>query len=111
MYKKLIIVLVFAWVIPQNLNWIIVLDFFPEVRETLKAESGLNPKAYNWDGGAEARGIAQITKKYHPEISDKQAYDPFWALTWSINVWYKGNAAKEWTCYKKLFVQNQKDCM
>ena len=84
---------------------------FPELEATFQEESGLNPKAYNWDGGAEARGLAQITKKYHPEVSDKQAYNPWFALAWSIDIWHKGKAAKEWTCYRQLFIQGRKDCL
>lgn len=31
-----------------------------------------------------ARGVAQITECYHPEITDTQALDPIWSTKWSI---------------------------
>lgn len=31
-----------------------------------------------------ARGLLQITECYQPQISDKQAYDPVYAMEWSI---------------------------
>lgn len=98
--RKLLLVLVFAFIIP-SLDWTVWLSMFPELKATAICESQLDPKAYNHDGGAQARGLFQITRKYHPEVSDKQAFNPYWSLRWAINVWYAGDAAKEWTCYKE----------
>jgi len=109
MCRKICLVLLSIWIIPQ-LDWRIWLNMWPELETTFQAESRLNPKAYNWDNGAEARGLAQITKKYHPEVSDVQAYNPWFSIAWGIDVFVKGNAAKEWTCYRKLFVENQDIC-
>jgi hypothetical protein len=44
-----------------------------------------------------ARGIVQITECSHPEITDEQAFDPDWALTWAVGVIEKGDEWKEWT--------------
>ena len=33
-----------------------------------------------------ARGLGQITECWHPEITDEQAYDPIFALNWSLNM-------------------------
>jgi hypothetical protein len=41
-------------------------------------ESGYRPEAQNGDD----RGIAQINKKAHPEVSDKQAYNREFAVNW-----------------------------
>ena len=46
-----------------------------------------------------ARGIAQITECYHPEVTDAEAYDPAWALEWAASMWSKGHA-HEWSTYK-----------
>lgn len=41
-----------------------------------KAESGLNPKATNTNkDGSIDRGIYQINSKWHPEVSESQAFD------------------------------------
>jgi len=41
-----------------------------------KCESGLNPQATNTNAdGSIDRGLYQINNKYHPEISDADAYD------------------------------------
>jgi len=100
MYRKYVLFLfIFSIVIPQ-LDFHIWADMFPELKQILLCESNLNPNAYNYDKGAHARGIAQITRKYHPEVSDVQAYNPAWSLWWAINVWYAGNTKKEWSCYE-----------
>lgn len=42
-----------------------------------KCESGLKPNAINVNsGGSKDRGIYQWNDKYHPEITDKMAFDP-----------------------------------
>ena len=41
-----------------------------------KAESGLSPTAINTNtDGSKDRGLYQINDKYHPEVTDEQAYD------------------------------------
>jgi hypothetical protein len=41
-----------------------------------KCESGLNPKAINTNtDGSRDRGLFQINEKYHPEVTDTQAFD------------------------------------
>jgi len=53
------------------------------VAAILWQESEYNPKAKN-DGGEDGvdRGIAQINSKWHPEVTDEQAYDPEWSIKW-----------------------------
>jgi len=42
-----------------------------------KCESGLRPGAINVNsGGSKDRGLYQWNDKYHPEITDKMAFDP-----------------------------------
>lgn len=54
----------------------------------IRNESGFNPTArgYNRDKYGNVistdRGIAQINDYWHPEISNKQADDPQWAMDW-----------------------------
>ena len=61
-----------------------------------KCESGLNPKALG-DGMFKSRGIFQISKFYHPNISDECAYDVECATKFTIE---KINAGQQglWTC-------------
>jgi len=50
----------------------------------LDLESGLNPAAVgrNTDGSWD-RGIAQINNRWHPEVTDAQAFDPAFAVPWA----------------------------
>lgn len=64
-------------------------------------ESGLRTDAYSFDGGAEARGIMQITRRYHPEVSDECTFDPVCAIEWSLT-----RNPVEWTCARTLSVKN-----
>lgn len=43
-------------------------------------------------------GIAQIHLPAHPDISKKQALDPYWSLTWMANEWSQ-DRANEWSCW------------
>jgi len=46
----------------------------------------------------EARGILQITKCYHPEVTDEQAYNPIFALEWGIpQMKDKEHCKNKWT--------------
>lgn len=46
-----------------------------------QSESNLNPRAISPDGFD--RGIVQINRKFHPEITDEQAFDPEFALNFA----------------------------
>ena len=69
----------YAAVAPEK-EWMERLKENKTLYRIAKCESSLNPKAYSHDGGAQARGLFQITRKYHPEVSDQQAFDPKWSL-------------------------------
>lgn len=43
-----------------------------------------------------SRGIWQINECGHPEINDAQAFDPAWSTAWAMEVFKKGDEAKEW---------------
>jgi hypothetical protein len=43
-----------------------------------------------------SRGLWQINECGHPEISDEQAFDPVWSTDWAMEVFKKGEEAKEW---------------
>lgn len=51
----------------------------------LQQESSLNPTSVNADPerGFRARGMAQIVDKFHPEVTDQQAFDPNFAVPWA----------------------------
>jgi soluble lytic murein transglycosylase-like protein len=57
----------------------------------IQSESGFRPDAYNTglleDGRTvKARGIAQITDLFHPDVTDAQAYDPAFAIPYAANM-------------------------
>lgn len=31
-----------------------------------------------------ARGLLQITSCYHPQVTNEQAFDPYWSLAWGV---------------------------
>lgn len=72
-----------------------------KLQKTIECESGYNKSAAG-DGG-KSRGVAQIHKRWHPNVSDKQAFDPYWSVTWAAKRFADGYA-KEWTCYRELFM-------
>jgi soluble lytic murein transglycosylase-like protein len=66
----------------------------------IRCESGYDPNALG-DGG-ESRGLTQINKPAHPNISDEQAFDIEFSLNFLAENLSKGNG-KMWTCYKKFY--------
>ena len=72
-----------------------------KLQKTLDCESSFNHNAKG-DGG-KSRGIAQIHKRWHPDVSDKQAFDPYWSISWAAKRFSEGHAS-EWTCYRELFM-------
>jgi hypothetical protein len=40
---------------------------------------------YGWHVDGTGRGIAGIDKKYHPEVSDDEAFDPYYSINWMAN--------------------------
>lgn len=65
-------------------------------------ESRFNPKATNSNGAyGTDRGVFQINDKYHPNITDEQAFDIEWATKWTID---QINAGRQhlWACDKLI---------
>ena len=60
-----------------------------------KCESGLNPYAIGDRGYS--RGLWQIHKTYHKEVTDQQAFDPEWSTRWALKHIKNGNDL--WTCW------------
>ena len=81
------------------------------VQKAAKAE-GVNPRIAEWivshesrhrpnaigDGG-ESRGLWQINKAWHPEVSDQCAYDVTCSTHWSLERIHSGYA-HEWSTWK-----------
>lgn len=59
----------------------------------VECESKFNSLADN----GEDRGIVQINRKHHPEITDEQAFDPDWALNWAAKEISEGRGY-QWVC-------------
>jgi len=68
-----------------------------------KCESNLNPKAININtGGDRDRGLFQINEKWHPEVTDEQAFDPFFATKFFCKA-FKGGFLSWWDASKKCW--------
>lgn len=63
----------------------------------VKHESSFNPRAKG-DGEA-SRGLWQISKIYHPEVSDDDAFGVASSTHWSLQRLQEGKA-NEWTTYR-----------
>lgn len=61
-------------------------------------ESSLNPKAVG-DGHFNSRGLYQISKHYHPEVSDECAFDITCSTRWTIQQ-LKAGRGHWWTTYE-----------
>lgn len=73
---------------------------FKEVDNLLrlaKCESGFRQYAFNTTNQSNDRGIFQISKRWHPTVTDDQAYDPIYATRWTINK-IKAGGLKLWMC-------------
>lgn len=60
-----------------------------------KCESKLDPLAIGDNGNS--RGLFQIHKKYHPEVSTLQAFNIEYATSWTIDMINAGKQG-QWTC-------------
>lgn len=68
-----------------------------------KCESNFNPKAININtDGSKDRGIFQINDKYHPEISDQQAFDVCDSTRFFCKAFKAGNLSW-WNASKKCW--------
>lgn len=68
-----------------------------------KCESGLNPNAINTNtDGSRDRGLFQINEKYHPEVSDAQAFDPVYSTQFFCKAFKAGNLSW-WNASKKCW--------
>lgn len=108
MYKKLLIVLVFSFIIPQ-LDWKIWLDMFPEIREVAICESNINSKALNKldTDGLPAKGLLQFKDKTFYKWAKLAGIDkPDIWNPWQQIVLYRWadekNLSWHWGCYNKL---------
>lgn len=69
------------------------------VKKVIACESEYNPNALGDSG--HSRGLVQIHDKYHPEVSDEEAYDPAFAVGFLVQKLKEGQG-KQWTCYRAL---------
>lgn len=70
------------------------------ITNVIRCESTFNPNAVG-DGG-NSRGLVQIHKPSHPTITDEQAFDPKFAISFLAENLSKGKG-KMWTCYRKFY--------
>jgi len=70
-----------------------------------KCESSLNPQAVNINAdGSTDRGLYQINNKYHPEVTDAQAFNPTFSINFFISAFKAGNISwwnSSKTCWDK----------
>lgn len=72
------------------------------MEDIVMCESNDDPKALG--DHSHSRGLVQISNIYHPEITDKEAYDPLFALNFLAKALSEGKG-RQWTCARKLGVQ------
>jgi soluble lytic murein transglycosylase-like protein len=72
----------------------------------LNCESMKNPDAIGDHG--ESRGISQINSRYHPEVTDEQAFDPEWSIDWTARRISEGEG-HEWMCFRMLELSTDED--
>ena len=60
---------------------------------------GVGHKAADKNGREDSWGISQINMYWHPEVSKKQALDPYFAVQFMARQFSLGKAS-EWSCYR-----------
>ncbi len=68
-------------------------------------ESRFTPTAFNPTNNSNDRGIYQISKRWHPEVSDDVAYSPKKATEWTIERLEAGYGY-EWMCFHSFNDKN-----
>lgn len=74
------------------------------LRNLVWTESRWDPDAKNSGGD---RGLVQINKWYHPEVSDSEAYDPEWALIFAAKAIDKGRETQWVACNCYLYLKTR----
>lgn len=69
------------------------------VKKVIECESQYNVNALGDSG--HSRGLVQIHNKYHPEVSDEEAYDAQFAVDFLVQKLKEGRG-KEWTCWRHM---------
>lgn len=67
--------------------------------KVIACESGFNERALGDYGYS--RGLVQIHSKYHPDVTDEQAYDAEFAVEFLAQKLSEGKGSL-WTCYRLL---------
>jgi len=68
-----------------------------DAKKIMNCESSGNQFAFNPTNGSNDRGYWQISKKYHPEVSDDCAYDPTCSTEQAYRI-FKERGWGEWAC-------------
>ena len=68
-------------------------------------EGGLDPLAtlYNKPSKSTDRGIYQINDKYHSDVSDLQAFDPYFSTQWFCNAVKNGKLNTYWSASRNCW--------
>jgi len=103
-------------VVPQRAEAKEIVKVYLGSKEWIKSEwvkAGMWEQAYSvincesrfdpWSIGDEgnSRGLYQIHKKYHPEVSNECAFSPVCSTEWTIK-YVEKNGWKAWTCGRLL---------
>ena len=86
--------------IPKTIIAVAKEENFEDIENLLKlaqCESGFNPSSLNPTNNSYDRGTFQISRKWHPEVSDEQAYDIKYATRWTIGK-IRAGQLKQWCC-------------
>lgn len=71
-----------------------------EMWKTIQCEDASLDPLIRGDSG-HSRGLVQISDIYHPEITDVQADDPFFAIDFMAKYFAAGKKT-QWTCWRDL---------
>ncbi len=77
---------------------------FHEMSVTIGCESSWNPKAIGDSG--RSRGLAQIHAPSWDDISDDQAFDPYFSIDFMAKKFSEGQQDL-WTCWRQNFDDNR----
>jgi len=87
------------FIIPTGISWKVWLNMFPSLEAIVKCESNFNSQAIGDHGNSV--GLFQIHLPSHPNITRKQALDPYFSIAFAIEKYWKGELSI-WTCARIL---------
>ena len=70
------------------------------IHKVINCESGYNPRALG--DNDQSRGLVQINRPSHPDISDAEAFDPEFSISFLAEK-LSSDQGYLWTCHRQLY--------